>query len=320
MKGIGQAVEGESIHQYLLIKSANRSVASNGKPFLTLILQDISGEIEAKLWDVTRDDEDAYQSDLIVLVEGDITSFRGKTQLRLRNLRPATEADPITKADLVPVAPKPVEEMIEKITQYIFKMSNSVLQRLTRALLKKHQAAFFDYPAATRNHHEYMSGLAYHVVSMLDLAEAICKLYPDLDADLLYAGIILHDMGKVIELSGPTGTTYTLEGKLLGHISIMVNEVAQMAKELGLDQEEEVLILEHVILSHHSKGEWGSPKPPLVKEAEILHMIDNLDAKMNMMSRALEKVGPGEFTDKLFAMDQRTFYKPTFTNKNVVVK
>lgn len=315
MKGILQALEGDSIHQYLLIKSVSRSVASNGKPYLTLNLQDLSGEIEAKLWDVSREDEELYQPDLIVLVEGDITSYRGRSQLRLRQIRLAIESDPITKADLVPVAPVPVMEMMDKLTQYMFKMQNSVLQRLTRALVKKHQTAFFDYPAATKNHHEYMSGLAFHVISMLDLADAICKLYPDLDADLLYAGIILHDMGKVIELSGPTATAYTLEGTLLGHITIMVNEVAEAAKSLQLEEAEEVLILKHLILSHHHKGEWGSPKPPMVKEAEVLHMIDNLDAKMNMMTRALDKVQPGEFTDRLFAMDNRSFYKPVFSTK-----
>lgn len=315
MKGILNALEGDSIHQYLLIKSVSRSVASNGKPFLTLDLQDLSGDIEAKLWDVSREDEEIYHPDLIVLVEGDITSFRGRMQLKIRQIRPATESDPIAKADLVPVAPMPVDEMMDCITQYIFKMNNPVLQRITRALLKKHQAAFFDYPAATKNHHEYMSGLAYHVVSMLNLADAICKLYPELNPDLLFSGIILHDMGKVIELSGPTATSYTLEGKLLGHITIMVNEVDEVAKALKLEEEEEVLILQHIILSHHSKGEWGSPKPPLIREAEIIHMIDNLDAKMNMMSRALEKTKPGDFTEKLFAMDNRSFYHPTFSKK-----
>lgn len=320
MKGISTFLEGDTVHQYLLIKAVNRSVASNGKPFLTLTLQDLSGEIEAKLWDVSPEDEEQFLADLIVLVEGDITSYRGRTQLRIRQIRLATQSDPITKADLVPVAPVPVEDMIEKVTQYIFKMNNSVLQRITRALLKKHQQAFFDYPAATKNHHDFMSGLAYHVVSMLDLAQAICGLYPELDQDLLYAGIILHDMGKVIELSGPTATTYTLEGKLLGHISIMVNEVGEAARSLGLEKEEEVVILQHIILSHHHKGEWGSPKPPLIREAEILHMIDNLDAKMNMMNRALEKTKPGEFSERLFPMDNRSFYKPAFLAKPLSIQ
>jgi 3'-5' exoribonuclease len=309
MKGIGQFTEGEPVNHFLLIKSAVRSVASNGKPFITLILQDVTGDIEAKLWDITPDDEAAYVGAAVVKVEGEITLFRGKKQLRIRTIRLATERDPYNLSDLVPTAPMEIAEMVEKVTQYIFEIKNPAMQRITRALVKKHQTAFFEYPAAMKNHHDYVSGLAYHVVSMLDLAKAIATLRPELDTDLLYSGIILHDMGKVTELSGPSSTTYTLEGKLLGHISIMANEIAETAKMLEIEGEE-VVLLQHMILSHHSKGEWGSPKPPLIREAEVLHMIDNLDAKLNMMNRAIEQTKPGEFTERLFAMDNRSFYKP----------
>ncbi|MGV3489025.1 MAG: 3'-5' exoribonuclease YhaM [Tuberibacillus sp.] len=309
MRGIGHLSEGDPVNQFLMIKSAARAVASNGKPFMTLILQDVSGDIEAKLWDTTPDDEAAYVGEAVVKVEGEVSSFRGKKQLRIRNIRLATDRDSYHISDLIPTAPMQVSEMVDKVTQYIFEIKNSAMQRITRALLKKHQKAFFEYPAAMKNHHEYMSGLAYHVVSMLDLAKAIASIRPELDTDLLYSGIILHDMGKVIELSGANSTTYTLEGKLLGHISIMVNEIGETAKMLEIEGEE-VVLLQHMILSHHSKGEWGSPKPPLIREAEVLHMIDNLDAKLNMMSRALEQTKPGEFTERLFAMDNRSFYKP----------
>ena len=156
-----------------------------------------------------------------------------------------------------------------------------------------------------------MSGLAYHVVSMLDLAKAIAMLYPSLNKDLLYAGVILHDLGKVMELSGPVSTVYTVEGNLLGHITIMITEIGKAADELDI-KAEEIMILQHLVLSHHGKAEWGSPKPPLVREAEVLHYIDNIDAKINMMDRALEKVNPGEFTERVFALDNRSFYKPTF--------
>ncbi|GGH88084.1 3'-5' exoribonuclease [Pullulanibacillus pueri] len=318
MSGITHCAEGDPVNHYLMIKSATRSVASNNKPFLTIILQDISGDIEAKLWDATAEDEEIFIPEAVVKVEGEITSFRGKKQLKIRAIRPVTEADNVNKSDLVPTAPMAIQDMMDQINQYIFEIQNPKMQRITRALVKKHQDAFFEYPAAVKNHHEYMSGLAYHVTSMLHLAKAIAGLYPDLDTDLLYAGIILHDMGKVTELSGPMGTSYTLEGKLLGHISIMANEIVEMAKMLEIEGEE-VVILQHLILSHHSKGEWGSPKPPLVREAEILHMIDNLDAKLNMMNRSLEKVKPGEFTERLFAMDNRSFYKPSFEQARVPV-
>jgi 3'-5' exoribonuclease len=311
-KGILHFDVGEQVDVHLLIKSSTKGIASNGKAFLTLILQDTSGEIEAKLWDATQDDEVTYSPQSIVKVFGDIHHYRGRNQLKIRNIRPKHEEEAVDIADFLETAPIAKDVMNDKITQYIFDMKNPNIQRLTRYLLKKHGAAFIEYPAATKNHHEFVSGLAYHVVSMLDLAKSISTLYPSLDTDLLYSGVILHDLGKVIELSGPISTTYTVEGNLLGHISIMVNEIAKAAEHLQIEGEEEVVILQHLVLSHHGKAEWGSPKPPMIKEAEILHYIDNLDAKMNMLDRALERVKPGEYTERVFALDNRSFYKPTF--------
>ncbi|MFD0048762.1 3'-5' exoribonuclease YhaM [Actinomycetes bacterium NPDC127524] len=302
---------GESIDTYMYIKTSTKAVASNGKPFLTLILTDKTGEIEAKLWDVSEDDERNYSAERAVKIQGEIQNYRGRSQLKIRNIRLTTDLDGIKTSDLIQTAPLSQEEMMDKITKYIFEMTNPNIQRITRHLLKKFQNEFLTYPAATKNHHEFMSGLAFHVVSMLDLAKAIAGLYPKLDKDLLYAGVILHDLGKVIELSGPVSTAYTVEGNLLGHITIMVNELGKAADELGIDTEE-IMILKHMVLSHHGKAEWGSPKPPLVREAEVLHYIDNIDAKINMMDRALEKVKPGEFTERVFALENRSFYKPSY--------
>ncbi|OCA84354.1 3'-5' exoribonuclease YhaM [Bacillus sp. FJAT-27225] len=302
---------GEQVEQFLLIKTATKGIASNGKPFLTLILQDQSGDIEAKLWDAGEEEEKNYCAQSIVKIIGDIQNYRGRNQLKIRQIRPAGPQDGVKLDDFLETAPLSREEMAGKLTQYIFEMKNPNIQRITRHLMRKHQQAFMEFPAATKNHHEFVSGLAYHVVSMLDLAKAISSLYPSLDRDLLYAGIILHDMGKVLELSGPVSTVYTVQGNLLGHITIMVNEIGKGADELGITGEE-VLVLQHLVLSHHGKAEWGSPKPPLIKEAEILHYIDNLDAKMNMLDGALERVRPGEFSERVFALDNRSFYKPTF--------
>ncbi|MCK1984398.1 MULTISPECIES: 3'-5' exoribonuclease YhaM [Peribacillus] len=302
---------GEVVDIYMYIKTSTKAVASNGKPFLTLILCDKTGEIEAKLWDVSEADEKTYSAEATVKVQGEVQNYRGRSQLKIRNIRITSDTDGVTKADLIQTAPLSQEEMMETITQFIFEMRNPNIQRVTRHLIKKYQSEFLTFPAATKNHHEYMSGLAYHVVSMLGLAKAISTLYPSLNKDLLYAGVILHDLGKVHELSGPVSTVYTVEGNLLGHITIMVNEVGKAAEELGIEAEE-VMILKHLILSHHGKAEWGSPKPPMVREAEVLHYIDNMDAKINMMDRALEKVKPGEFTERVFALDNRSFYKPTF--------
>ncbi|UOY92050.1 3'-5' exoribonuclease YhaM [Ectobacillus sp. JY-23] len=310
-KKILQYEVGESVEVLLLIKSAARGIASNGKPFLTLMLQDQSGEIETKLWDVSKEDEQQYVPERIVKVAGDIQNYKGRIQLKLKQIRILQPHEAPDVSEFLERAPLTKEAMMEKVTQFVFEMRNPNLQRITRHLVKKYQTQFLEYPAATKNHHEFVSGLAYHVVSMLELAKSIADLYPTLDRDLLYAGVILHDLGKVIELSGPISTTYTVEGNLLGHISIMVGEISKAADELQIIGEE-VLILQHIVLSHHGKGEWGSPKPPMVREAEILHYIDNLDAKMNMMDRALSRVKPGEYTERVFALENRSFYKPKF--------
>ncbi|KHD84584.1 3'-5' exoribonuclease YhaM [Heyndrickxia ginsengihumi] len=310
-KGLLYYEVGEQFDAFLLIKNMTKGIASNGKPFLTLILQDRTGDIEAKLWDASEQDEDTYKPETIVKVTGDILNYRGRMQLKIRQIHPASPNDGVQLSDFLETAPLKQDEMISKITQYIFEMENPNIQRITRHLVKKYQQQFLVYPAATKNHHEFVSGLAYHVVSMLDLAKAIAALYPSLDRDLLYSGIILHDLGKVHELSGPISTTYTVEGNLLGHISIMVTEIAKAAEELGIHGEE-IMVLQHLILSHHGKPEWGSAKPPMIKEAEILHYIDNIDAKMNMMDRALRTVKPGEFSERVFALDNRSFYKPIF--------
>ncbi|WP_335872032.1 3'-5' exoribonuclease YhaM [Bacillus sp. 2205SS5-2] len=310
-KGLNFYDAGQTVEIYALIKSVTKGTTNTGKPFLTIVLQDKSGYMEAKLWDASEQDVLSYQAETIVKVVGDIHNYRGKNQFKIRQIRVSNPSDRVEVSDFLETAPLDKEDMSSKITQYIFEMKNPNVQRITRHLLKKHQQEFLEYPAATKNHHEFVSGLAFHVVSMLDLAKSLCQLYPSLDADLLYAGIILHDLGKVIELSGPVSTTYTIEGNLLGHITIMVNEIGQAAEELSISGEE-VMVLKHMVLSHHGKAEWGSPKPPMIKEAEMLHYIDNIDAKMNMLNRTMDRTKPGEFSERVFALENRSFYKPTF--------
>mgnify|MGYP001943810687 FL=1 len=313
-RGIGHCSVGETFEGYLLIKDVKKGITSNGKPFLTIFFKDSTGEIEAKLWEATKEDEEKLIPERIVYLTGDMTQFRGKSQLKVLNVRPTDQTDGVHISQFIEKAPVEKDVLNEKITEAIFEMENSNFQRIVRAFIQKYKEAILTYPAASKNHHEYVSGLAHHIVSMLLIARELCKLYPSLNKDLLYAGIILHDLGKIKELSGIVTTTYTLEGKLLGHIPIMVDEIGQMAKELKIEGEE-VVILQHMILSHHGKAEWGSPTPPLVQEAEILHLIDLIDAKMNMLNRALDKVKPGEYTERLFAMDNRSFYKPLFENE-----
>src|SRR5699024_10933584 len=243
----------------------------------------------------------------IVKIVGSVHEFRGQAQLRIQSIRPAQVTDGVSVSDFLETAPVPKEELQEKLTSAIFEMQNPNIQRIVRAFIKKYNDELLVYPAASKNHHAYISGLAHHIVMMLEIAKSLCEIYPQLNKDLLYAGIILHDIGKIHELSGEVATSYTVEGTLLGHISMMVGEIKEVADELGIDSEE-VVILQHLVLSHHGIPEWGSPKRPLVMEAEILHFIDLIDAKVNMLIRALEKTKPGEFNERLFSIDRRSVY------------
>src|SRR5699024_9721388 len=294
----------------MLIKEAKKGTASTGKPFLTLFFVDATGEIDAKLWDASPEDVETFSNGKVVKIEGDINEFRGKAQMRIKSIRPAQVTDGVRVSDFLEKAPLDQEQLQELMTEAVFEMQNPNIQRIVRAFIKKYQEDLFVYPAASKNHHAFVSGLAYHVISMLKIARQLCEIYPSINKDLLYAGIILHDIGKIHELSGVVLTSYTVEGTLLGHISIMVAEIKEMANELDIEGEE-VLLLQHIVLAHHGKPEWGSAKAPQIKEAELLHLIDMIDAKMNMLDRALDKTSPGEFTERLFTFDHRAFYKPT---------
>lgn len=265
MNGIASLQVGEPVDHYLLIKQATKGVTTMGKPFMTLILQDKSGSIEAKLWDTGEEHEQLYQSEGIVRVGGEIHDYRGKAQLRIKAIRPVANDEGVSVVDLVPSAETPKEELFEQLMQFFFEIKNPQISRITRHILKENQDEVMTFPAATKNHHDYASGLLDHVVSMLKLGRAIADLYPTLNKDLLYAGIILHDIGKVVELSGPVATSYTVTGNMLGHISIMVTEIAKAADTLQIEGEE-VMLLQHMVLSHHGKEEWGSPKSQCCKK------------------------------------------------------
>ncbi len=302
---------GEPVDLYLFIKQSTKGITQQGSPFMSLVLQDKSGDLEAKLWDTGEEQERLYAAGGIVRIGGEVHEYRGKNQLRVKSIRPARDEEGVTLSDLVPSADKSKEALMEELLQFFFEMKNPKIQRITRHLIKKHQEAFMTYPAATRNHHDYVSGLLDHVVSMLKLAKAVSDLYPTLNKDLLYSGVILHDIGKVVELSGAVAPHYTVEGNLLGHISIMVTEISKTADELDVSGEE-VMLLQHMVLAHHGKEEWGSPKRPMLPEAEMLHYIDNIDAKMNMLNRAMSKTEPGTFSERIFPLENRSFYKPSF--------
>ena len=303
------------LETFLLIKSTAERKTKTGKPFLTITFQDTSGEMTGNLWDVSAEQLDMYRLGTVVHVKGKREEYNGQPQLRIDRIRLAQDSEPNNPELYVKRAPINREKMIEKLNEVIFDITNPYMNRIVRFLLNKYNKEFFHSPAAKSNHHAFNGGLAYHTISMLEMAKTVVDYYPNINRSLLYAGLVLHDLAKVIELSGPTATEYTLEGQLVGHIVLIDQEITAACQELKIETDtEDVLMLRHVILAHHGQMEWGSPVRPQVKEAEIIHYLDQLDAKINMMEDALDKTDPGSFSGKVWALENRQFYKPTFTD------
>ena len=306
----------EIVNLFLLIKGTAERKTKTGNPFLTMTLQDTSGEMTGNRWGVTEQELEQFKPGTVVHVKGKREEYNGQPQLRIDTIRLAIEGEPNNPDLYVKRAPINREVMIEKFNEVIFDITNPNMNRIVRFLLNKYNKEFFTAPAAKSNHHAFQGGLSYHTISMLEIAKTIADYYPNINRSLLYAGLVLHDLGKVVELSGPTATEYTLEGQLIGHIVLVDQEITEACRELkiGVDAED-VLALRHVILAHHGFLEFGSPVRPQIKEAEIIHYIDQIDAKINMMEDALEKTEPGDFTGKISALENRRFYNPGFPDR-----
>lgn len=301
----------EFFEGFYLIKSAEVRQTRAGKDYIAFTFQDDSGEIEGKLWDAQPHNVAEYTAGKVVHIQGRREVYNNTPQVNQLVLRLPRAGEPNDPADFKEKPPVDPKDLRDYLAQMIFKIENPVWQRVVRALYSKYDKEFYSYPAAKINHHAFESGLAFHTATMVRLADAIGDIYPQLNKSLLFAGIMLHDLAKVIELSGPDDTEYTVRGNLIGHIALIDEEITKVLLELKIDDsKEDVIVLRHVILSHHGLLEYGSPVRPRIMEAEILHMIDNLDAEMMMMTGALAKVGEGEMTSRIFAMDNRSFYKP----------
>lgn len=301
----------ETFEIFVLIKQADVRIAKNDKKFIAFTFQDKSGTIDGKYWDASDEEIDRFEGGRVALLSGKREVYQGKPQVKIIHLRLATESEPQDPSLYMESAPMNTEEMQEEINQILFEIENANWQRIVRYLYNQYHKDFFSYPAAKTHHHAFAGGLAYHTVSMIRLAKGICAQYPMLNPSLLYAGILLHDLGKVIELSGPIATEYTLAGNLLGHIVIVDEEITKACEALKIDdKKEDVVVLKHMILAHHGLLEYGSPVRPQIMEAEVLHHIDNLDASIQMMFGSLKQIQPGEFTERIFGLDGRRLYLP----------
>jgi len=314
---IAELKTGEEFADYFLVKSSDIRVGGNGKQYLDLTLADSSGEISAKKWDIDEGELSRLQAlkeGLTVAVKADVKEWKGSKQLRVMKIRETNVGDMFELRDLVKAAPEPSEEMYDYIISRISAFEDQELKELCLGLYQENKERLMYYPAAASNHHAEYGGLLYHVKRMMMMGERACQVYTNLSRDLLLAGVAIHDIEKLNEIiSDKNGISpgYSLEGNMLGHIVQGVTLIHERCEKLGIG-EEKTILLEHMVLSHHYEPEFGSPKKPLFPEAEMLHYLDMVDAKMFDMEESLNGVEPGEFGPKVWTLDNRRIYKRTF--------
>lgn len=289
-----------------LITKCEKGKTQKETPYLSLTLEDASGVLDAKFWNLTEEQVGKYQVGMVVEASGDVIIHRGAIQLRVRNLTPKPEED---MTQFVRQAPMGRTELEKTISVLINQMNDGVIKDVLVTIIERNKKDYFSYPAATKNHHAFPGGLAYHSISMANMAICVCDQYPFLDQDLLIAGVLLHDVGKIKELSQAVLPEYSIEGNLLGHITIVTCMIDEVAKELGVQDDEDVLLLKHMALSHHGKMEYGSPVLPMIPEAEVLSLLDNMDSRLFMMKECLDATQPGKFGPRVFALENRMLYK-----------
>lgn len=298
------------VEGFCLVKSLEVKKTAKGVPFLDLILTDSSGEIGAKLWDYKEDVHGGIKLNSLIKIRGTVSMFNDALQLRIDRVRPATESDGVNMEDFVPSADYSGEAMYDYIVNTVNGFENAQLKNLVLTVLEGNKQKLLYWPAAFKLHHAIRGGLLYHTLSILKLAKAVCDIYPSLERELLYAGVILHDVAKIQEFDvSETGVVsgYTVEGSLIGHLVRGAMNIEKIGEELGIDREL-LMLIEHMILSHHGEPEFGAAVRPMFLEAEILSQLDLLDARVYEISQAVSEVEPGDFTPRQWALENRKLY------------
>lgn len=315
-KKIRELQTGDNVQTFFLIKAADCKTSSNNKMYFDFTLVDSTGEINAKLWEYSTEAQEQFIPNVLIKVKGIVNEWQNKLQLKIDKIRVATAEDGVDIGDFVPVAPYSPEFMYAEIEGYIKRITNQDMQNIVSSIVTEHKAKLLLYPAAKQNHHAVRSGLMYHIMTMLKMGDKASDIYQGLNKDLLFAGIILHDIAKIVEMNASElgiVSEYTVEGEMLGHIIQGIKMIDQTATKLGADAEVS-LLLQHMILSHHYEPEYGSPKRPMIPEAEMLHYLDIIDARMYDMQRVLGTVEDGTLSEKVWLLHNRKLYKTAVTN------
>ena len=299
-------MKGQMIDGFLLVRSASQRTSSNGGKYLDMTLCDISGEVNAKMWDGLAAPPPVAQ---VIRLRGMMLEYNGRPQLRVDKMRAATDKDAVDMSLLVPCAPEAPEDMERAIRERVARIADDQLRSVVEYRLNETGSALSYYPAAQKLHHAERSGLLHHTGTMLKMGDMVCDVYPTLDRDLLAAGVVLHDLCKISELNADESgvvSDYSLEGQLLGHLVQGVSMLNRACETLGVRNELKLMLC-HMIISHHDLPEYGSPRRPMFPEAEVLHILDLLDARMFEMNHAIAAIAPGTFTERIWSLERKLY-------------
>lgn len=303
---------GDQIEGFYVLRNPQGKTTANGKPFLSTGLADRTGVIDAKCWDYAGP-IGAADEGKVIKIRGTVSEYRGALQLTIERLRMAEEADHYDRSRLVPVAPINIDAAFAEVEDLVESIEDSDYRAVCQEMLKRKGHTLRTIPAAKSVHHGFVGGLLMHTLNMLRLADFLSDLYAEtVDRSLLLAGTLLHDFSKAEEFTVSSlglVTEYSLKGQLLGHLVMGAQEVAEVAKELGVSEEKSVL-LQHMLLSHHGQPEFGAAVLPQCAESELLYLIDSVDSKMEIYQEAMEETPLGTFSKKIFALDKRIYHHP----------
>jgi len=306
-------VDKDEFTGYYLLKEVAAKPANNGTTYFEITLTDKTGSIAAKMWEISNQDQETFFPMSIVKVKGMCHIYREKLQVKITKMRLSTEAEGYRIEDFVKAAPVPVIDLIHGIEKTIEKIRHKRMRKIVEFCYWRCKEDLMHIPAAKKNHHAYFAGLAYHMNRMLEIGEFIIEQRPFLNPDLLRAGIILHDLAKSREMVSEAGICYdyTVEGNLIGHLVLVNDWITEAAIHFGIPLQDELIIaLKHMVLSHHGKGEYGSPKSPQLPEAVALHMIDNLDATLQACEDTLDETPAHEvWTPKIRMNENQPLYR-----------
>lgn len=307
--------EGGAFQGFLLAQEAAYKTSAKGSEYLELKLGDASGDLKAFLWDVRaiEGDMDAVRADAFLWVKGAVTSYNGRLQMKLDKVRFAADAEVGDFSRFFPVSARPVPEMLTELDALVASVEDPWIRRLLEALFVADadlRGAFAQAPAAKSMHHVFLGGLLEHTLSVAGLADRACAHYRDMNRDLVLAGVLLHDVGKTAELSYQRSFGYTDAGNLLGHIALETDWINRAVGKIPGFPEDLRLQILHIVLSHHGRLEFGSPVLPKTPEALLVHYLDDLDGKLEVMFRAAQDASDsGSWSPYHRALDRMVYRK-----------